>query len=68
MPIIISDEVRMAMIEETTVGTTPSTPAFSIMRLNSESLTQTSNSVTSAELSSARGVTDSIFAGASVGG
>ena len=63
-----SDEVRIAVVEEAAAGTTPATPVFDILRLNSESITANFNTVDSQELTTARGQVDAIPAGQSVSG
>jgi len=64
----LSDLNRIAIVSEATAGTTPATPAFETLRLLSESVTSTNNNVDSGELDPARGVSDTIKAGADVGG
>ena len=64
-----SDATRIAVVFESTAGTTPTSPCeWEILRLTSESITRTANAVESGELNDARGVTEMIQAGASVGG
>ena len=58
-----SDEVRIAVVEEAAAGTTPATPVFDILRLNSESITANFTTVDSQELTTARGQVDAIPAG-----
>jgi hypothetical protein len=65
----LSDTNRIAIVSETTPGTTPTpTAAFEILRLLSESVTSTNNNVDSGELDPARGLTDTIKTSADIGG
>lgn len=64
----LSDLNRIAIVSEVTPGTTPATPAFEKLRLLSESVTSTNNNVDSGELDPSRGLSDTINAGAEVGG
>ncbi len=64
----LSDLSRIAIVSEATPGTTPGTPAFENLRLLSESVTSTNNNVDSGELDPSRGLSDTIKAGAEVGG
>jgi hypothetical protein len=64
----LSDLNRIAIVSETTPGTTPTNPAFEVLRLLSESITQSANEVESGELNDSRGLSDSIRAGAGVSG
>jgi hypothetical protein len=56
----LSDTVRIAIIEETTEGVTPATPAFDLMRVNSDTLQIERESVNDPELNSARTLRDVI--------
>ena len=55
-----ADQVQLSIVKETTRGTTPATPAFDVMRFNSETLAADFGSTDSAELSSIRGIVDTI--------
>ncbi len=64
-----SSETRVALIEEdTTWGTTPSTPAFKTMRVTSESLSVETETVTGSELRADRNVAHLINASKATGG
>ena len=64
----LSDTNRIAIVSEATPGTTPGSPAMENLRLLSESVTSTNNNIDSGELDPARGLTDTIKAGAEIGG
>ena len=63
-----ADDARVALIEETTPGTTPATPAFQLMRVISDTLKEESEAESSEELSSDRGVVNQIDGGRRVSG
>lgn len=63
-----SSETRVALIEEATWGTTPSTPAFKIMRVTGESLSVETETVTGSELRADRNVAHLINASKATGG
>lgn len=63
-----SDAIRIAVVEETVAGTTPTSPVFRSLRVLSETLGEEQNSTPSAELSGDRGVTNEILGGSNVTG
>lgn len=63
-----ASEVRLALIEETAWGVTPATPAFKTIRLTSENIQPSKNTVRSNELQPDRNVVDEIQVGRSVAG
>jgi Phage tail tube protein len=69
MAIVDSSQTRVAVIKETTWGTTPSSPVFLNARYTGESLNLTRTNIVSDEIRSDRNVTDLVqVAGASGGG
>lgn len=64
----LSDTARIAIIEEVTAGTTPATPAFEILRLNSDSIVWEAESVQDPELNPDRTLKDVIGTGGAVRG
>lgn len=63
-----ASEIRLALIKEAAWGVTPATPAFKTIRLTSENLQPTKNTVQSAEINPDRNVTDEIMVGREVNG
>lgn len=63
-----SSQTRLAYIEESTYGSTPSTPTFLVQRFVSESLNANIENAVSNEIRSDRNVTDMIQVGANAGG
>lgn len=63
-----ASEVQLAAIAETVWGTTPSTPAFQILRFTRESLKILRESVVSSEMRADRNVTDQIQVSGGAGG
>lgn len=59
----MADGTQLAFIKETEWGTTPSTPAWQILRLTGESFKITRETKKSAEITPERGVTDLIHVG-----
>ena len=64
----LSDTAQIAIVEEVTRGVTPATPAFEILRLNSESIVWQTESVPDPELSPSRTLRDVIETGGAVSG
>lgn len=63
-----SDDLRIAFVEEVTVGTPPATPAMEVCRIISDSLVEETESENSAELSGTPGITAQIDGGRTVSG
>ncbi len=63
-----TNRVAIRIVEETTFGTTPATPAFQELRVTSGNPSFTPTTVTSNEMRSDRQVTDLILVGAEAGG
>lgn len=64
----LSDTARIAIVKEVTRGVTPATPAFEILRLNSDSVVWEAESVPDPELNPARTQRDVIGTGGAVRG
>lgn len=66
----MSDAVRtqIGIVEETTIGTTPATPAFETLRITVPALSSNKNTKVSAELNSDRRIKDRITVGFQAGG
>jgi len=66
---VTSDTLRLAVVEEVTVGVTPATPAWDLIRTTGEGLSYTVNTTQSDEMGGInRGVKDNILVGAEVTG
>lgn len=65
---ITSDNGIFGIINETVAGTTPTTPAFQLLRITGESISFAPQTVNSSELAPGRGITDSILTGGEVSG
>lgn len=63
-----TNRVAVRIVEETTFGTTPATPAFEELRVTEANPSFQPNTVTSNEIRSDRQVTDLILVGAEAGG
>lgn len=63
-----SDQAQIASVVEVTIGTTPATPPFVLVRALSDSLAHEANVVESAELINAPGITDQSRGGINVVG
>lgn len=63
-----ASKTRLAYIEEVTENTTPSSPAFQVMRFTGESLNYNKQTVVSNEINATRNVTDLIDVGYDVAG
>jgi len=68
MTIAESDGTRLAYITEVTIGTTPATPAFQILRFKSESLASAKQTTQSDEIRADKNVADLIATGFQVSG
>jgi hypothetical protein len=66
--VALSDTARIAIIREVTRGVTPATPAFEILRINSESIVWEAESVPDPELNPDRTLRDVIGTGGAVRG
>ena len=62
-----TNRVAIRIVEESTFGTTPSSPAFQELRVTSGNVGYTPTTVTSNEMRSDRQVTDLILVGAEAG-
>ncbi len=63
-----ANRTTVAVVEETTLGTTPATPAFEALRVTSSALTYAKTSVTSKELVADRQISDLIAVGFNANG
>lgn len=63
-----SDLVQVAFVPEVTYGTTPSTPAFQLVRITGEGIAFAPTTTKSNEMNPYRQVTDSILTGGAVSG
>lgn len=64
----LSDTARIAIVPETVPGTTPATPVFQVLRINSDSIVWEAESVPDPELNPARTLKDVIGTGGAVRG
>lgn len=55
MPVVSSDQLQLAIVEEVTPGVTPASPSFMLVRTSGESVTFTSSTSASAELTGSGG-------------
>lgn len=66
---VSADSLRLAVVEEATLGVTPATPGYDLFRTTGEGLTYEVNTTQSEEMGGLnRGVKDSILVGAAVNG
>lgn len=63
-----ASETRLALVKETAFGTTPSSPSFATLRITSENLQPTKETVRSNEIRADRNVVDEIMVGRQVAG
>lgn len=63
-----ADRINLAYVQETTYATTPASPAFTLLRITSESLSQETTTVRSAEIRSDRQTADVVRTNINVSG
>jgi hypothetical protein len=63
-----ADLAQLSFVEESTFGTTPANPVFSVVPFSGESLLYTPRTVTSANITGNRQIVDSALVGATVSG